>query len=405
VAAQLASQMGESPTSGVRCRRWLAGAGESMRSQDTKGAQLALVVGHTAGMMDIVALPVWVGVLIAGYGYSPAPAGGLVTLFLGGVVISSVLLSPVFHRVPGRWMPAAGFLTSAVALFVVQTRHSYVGFAIGHAIAGLATGIAISFVHGTMARTANPHRVFAMGGLTLGLFAVAFFAAAPALVAKEGPSTLFMILSLVMATGALVTAALFPKGAENEDIVADKAAFSHAVWFAIFGIMCMALVHAMMFSFVERIGADRGYALGMIQRALMLSGIVAVTPSICAALLEKKISPIHVGIAGALLQAIFAMTVSWSSSYPAYLAGTIALPFVMLFTHTFMFGHLARIEPTGRANAATPAMNMTGSATGPLLGGVLVQTSGYQALGVTAVIIGTLAMLCYLASRKQATQL
>ncbi len=372
-----------------------------MRSQDTKGAQLALVVGHTAGMMDIVALPLWIGALIAGYGYSPAAAGGLATLFLGGVVISSVLLSPVFHRLPGRWMPTAGFLISAAALFVVQTLESYVGFAIGHAIAGLATGIAISFVHGTMARTMNPHRVFAMGGLTLGLFAVVFLYTAPTLVARNGPSALFLILSLVMAVGALVTAALFPKGAENEDIVSDKAKFSPAVWYAIIGIMCMALVHAMMFSFVERIGADRGYALGMIQRALVIAGIIAVTPSICAAYLETKISPIHVALAGAFLQAIFAITVSWSNTYAAYLAGTIALPFIMLFTHTFVFGYLARIEPTGRANAATPAMNMTGSATGPLLGGILVQTSGYHALGFAAVILGTLAMMCYLASHKR----
>jgi hypothetical protein len=49
----------------------------------------------------------------------------------------------------------------------------------------------------------------------------------------------------------------------------------------------------------------------------------------------------------------------------------------MIFTHTFAFGLLSRLEGTGRALAATPAMLMVGSAVGPLLGGTLVKFFGY----------------------------
>ena len=72
----------------------------------------------------------------------------------------------------------------------------------------------------------------------------------------------------------------------------------------------------------------------------------------------------------------------------------------MLFTHTFIFGHLARIEPTGRAVAATPAMIMAGSTIAPLFGGVLVQTIGYPALGVAALLFAVVAVALYAASRK-----
>jgi len=63
---------------------------------------------------------------------------------------------------------------------------------------------------------------------------------------------------------------------------------------------------------------------------------------------------------------------------------------VMIFTHTFAFGWLARLEPSGRLVAATPAMLMTGSAIGPLLGGALVGGLGYGALGVAALVLGAI---------------
>jgi predicted MFS family arabinose efflux permease len=67
----------------------------------------------------------------------------------------------------------------------------------------------------------------------------------------------------------------------------------------------------------------------------------------------------------------------------------------MIFTHTFAFGMLARIDRTGRAVAATPAMLMTGAAIGPVLGGTLVKQTGYGSLGIAAILITAIAVLCF----------
>ena len=66
-----------------------------------------------------------------------------------------------------------------------------------------------------------------------------------------------------------------------------------------------------------------------------------------------------------------------------------------LFTHTFAFGLLARMDATSRAVAATPAMLMTGSAVGPILGGVLVQRFGYESLGFAVIVIATMGVVCF----------
>ena len=101
-----------------------------------------------------------------------------------------------------------------------------------------------------------------------------------------------------------------------------------------------------------------------------------------------------------LLVGAMAVLVSFSSSFVPYVIPAVAFPFIMLFGHTFIFGHLARLEPTGRAVAATPAMIMAGSTIAPLLGGALVQTIGYPALGVTALVIDLIAVGFFAASRR-----
>jgi predicted MFS family arabinose efflux permease len=68
----------------------------------------------------------------------------------------------------------------------------------------------------------------------------------------------------------------------------------------------------------------------------------------------------------------------------------------MIFTHTFAFGLLARLDVTGRATAATPAMIMVGAALGPVLGGTLVKAVGYGGLGLAALLVDALAVWLFL---------
>ena len=325
----------------------------------------------------------------------PAQAGGLATLFLAGVVLSSVILSPFFHRMNGRWLAPLGFLTSACALYAMTRVDGFAAFAMLHLVAGFATGIAISFTHGTMGRTDNPHRVFAFGSFGLGLVAVLFLGVTPGLIAKNGPDTVFFALSGVMGVAGVVGLWCFPSVAGEAAHKLKGEGFTRRVWFVIFGIMGMALVQAMIFSFVERIGADNGLSVEQMQGILALVGVMSILPSILAAFLEKRFSAIKVAMVGATLQAVFAVIITSSSGLLMFALPTILFPFVMVFTHTFVFGHLARIEPTGRAVAATPAMIMTGSAVAPLLGGVLVQFSGYLALGLAAVLVGCTALILF----------
>lgn len=363
-------------------------------STETVSGRIPLMVAHCAGMVDLVALPVWVGALIAQYRFSPQQAGGLATLFLTGAVASSLFFAPRFNRIDARVAAIAGFAIAALSFLAVALVSDFVAMAVLHALAGASAGCALSFTHGTIARSANPHRLFAMAGLALGVFAILFLGATPNLITAFGGSALFKTFAAVMAVATLAAAVSFPTVTAR----GDEEKITHlrpTVWFGIAGVSCMALTQAMLFSFVERIGMDRGYGTASVTGVLVTMGFVNLIPAPLAALLEKRLSPSAVLLAGPICQAVFAMVITFGGGFVTYAAPAILFVSIMIFTHTFAFGLLSKLDPTARALAGTPAMLMVGAAVGPILGGVLVQTFGYRSLGVAAVVIATAAFALF----------
>ena len=87
----------------------------TLPTTENKRGVLALVVGHCAGMIDLIGLPVWVGSLISQYKFDPQQAGGLVTLFLIGASAASLFFAPRFTRTNQKVATVSGFFIAAVA--------------------------------------------------------------------------------------------------------------------------------------------------------------------------------------------------------------------------------------------------------------------------------------------------
>jgi len=354
------------------------------------------MVAHCAGMVDLVALSVWVGALIAHYGFDPQRAGGLPTLFLVGAVLASVTVAPRIQRVNGRWVATAGFAISAVAFWLASGTTVYAQLGTLHLVAGLSAGAALSVTHGTIARSANPHRVFAIAGMSLGVFAVAFLAGTPQLIAAQGGPVLFKAFAVVMAVGAVASLLAFPgAGAAAATAQARPGPLPRVVWFGILGISCMTLVQAMVFGFLEGAGTHRGFERGAINGVLIVLGLVNLLPALLAALLQGRLAARKVLLAGPVLQCALAATIMVSPAFGPYAFAASLLAAVLIFTHTFAFGLLAQLDTSGRTLTGTPAMLMVGSAIGPFLGGTLVNAFGYESLAAAAVVLSIAAVFCF----------
>jgi predicted MFS family arabinose efflux permease len=381
--------------------------GVCMSRIDSKLGASVLTLCHVAGMVDMVALPLWIGALMQFYGFSAPQAGITVTLFLAAVVVSSLVLASRFNRLPRRAMVSGGFFLAAAAFLgasgqplSVDSLPVMVGL---HVLAGLGVGSALSMTHGSIGRSSNPHRLFAVVNVLLGVFAIVFLAGVPQLIAKSGASQLFVVFGATMTVAGLVALAAFPQTADEEEAAptAPMARFSPATWFVIGAVACLTLNQAMVFSFVERVGAERGFGAEKVQLVLIALGLVNLLPGALAALLQKRLSPTAVGMAGPVLQALLALTLSGSETFAPYAVASALYVSIVIFTHTFLFGLLSQLDRSGRAVAGTPAMMMIGSCLGPAMGGGVVHTLGYQGLGWAACMVAGVAVTLMLLARAR----
>jgi predicted MFS family arabinose efflux permease len=378
-----------------------------MSAINAKSATTALVFGHLAGMIDLAALPVWVGTLAGGFQFGNTQAGGLVTAFLVGVVLTSIVLARIFHRVPVRWAVPGAYAASAASFLVMSLiEPSMRAFLALHVVCGIATGIALSTTHGTMGRTANPHRVWAIASAGFGVMALLFLGIAPRVIADSGPSTLFLILALIQGAAALVTGGLFPNSGFVQADVEFKAfrGLPAQVWYVIIALTLMNFVQAITFSYVERIGMARDFGLDRVQMLLLSLGIINLFPALIAAYLETRIKPLTVGIAGAGVQAVLSLAITTATGFPLYALSSLFFAAIIIFTHTFLFGFLAKADPSGRAVAGTPAMTMSGSALAPFIGGFLSDTIGYPAIGVMSAAVACVTVTLFARARAKAAQ-
>jgi predicted MFS family arabinose efflux permease len=375
---------------------------------NSRQGKTVLILAFVIGMVDMVALPIWVGTLMQNYGYSPAQAGLTVTLFLLGVVIASTFLSPKFNKVPRRVLTTLGFGLASVTFYVISTQsmsvEQFALIAALHGIGGVGVGTALSFTHGSIGRSANPHRLWAFSNIALGVFAVVFMGGMPPLIAAKGASVLFSVFAGLMLLGCTVAALAFPqdKGVQDSGFSANQAktAIPKGAWFLIAAVICLVLNQAMIFSFVERIGAAHGFKSEEVTKVLIAVGLVALLPGALAAFLQTRWSPIAVGIAGPIGQAVLALTMTLSISFTPYAVAAPLYIFIVIFTHTFLFGLLAKLDTSGRLVAATPAMMMIGSCIGPALGGSVVQAFGYTGLGYAACVVASIAVICMLRGKR-----
>jgi hypothetical protein len=300
------------------------------------------------------------------------------------VVIASTFLSPKFNKVPRRVLTALGFGLASVTFYVISRQSMSVEhfalIAALHGLGGVGVGTALSFTHGSIGRSANPHRLWAFSNIALGVFAIVFMGGMPPLIAAKGAPVLFSVFAGLMVLGCAVAALAFPqdKTAQDSDLATNQAntAIPKGAWFLIAAVICLLLNQTMIFSFVERIGAAHGFKPEEVTKVLIAVGLVALLPGALAAFLQTRWSPIAVGIAGPIGQAALALAMTLSVSFAPYAVAAAVYVFIVIFAHTFLFGLLAKLDTSGRLVAATPAMMMIGSCIGPALGGVVVQAFG-----------------------------
>jgi predicted MFS family arabinose efflux permease len=371
-----------------------------MHIRETWRDRAVLMTAHVAGLIDLVALPLWMGILAQYYRQDLETAGAIVTSFLFSAVAASLFMAPHYLRLPRRTVAVAGFGLAAMAFWLTAAVTEPGVLMLLHALAGLSAGSALSMAHGTIGRGPNPHRLFAMAGAALGVAGVLFYAAVPKLAAAWGGQALFHALATAMTLAALACIRL-PSFQSRVLAAATLEKIPRAAWFAIAGLVCLSLNQAVVFSMLERIGMLRGFGQHNVNGVLVACGVVNLLPAVLAGLLQHRLAATRVALWAPVFQAALAATITLSAHFVPYAVAASLYAFVMIFAHTFLFALIARLDGSGRAVAATPAMMLAGAAMGPLLAGLVATRIGVGGLALLAALVATVAVVMFAAVRRR----
>lgn len=361
------------------------------------GGHTVLLITFVAGMIDLVVLPLWITGLINSSGFSAQQAGATVSAYIFGVLVANFICGPIFMRLSGRFTVAAGFFVTSISFLSLCVVHGFVFYILAHLVGGLGAGAALSCVNGTIGHSKNPHRLFAVVNIGVGVFGILFFAIMPKLISVHGVQALFLLLSLVTALSVLAALIGFPSIENNQK--RPQPAGLQLNWsvrlFSFSGVAFMTVAQSMIFSFLQKAGQIHGFSASDIGKILTVSAIINLLAPLGAKMLQYRLPAIAVAVVALLLHGCASLVVCDSGDFVWFAIAGGSLVFLVIFGHIFIFGFMSRIDPSGRLPALTPAMLMTGTAIGPILAGVVVQTSGYTALGLVAACFAWLSALTY----------
>jgi predicted MFS family arabinose efflux permease len=129
---------------------------------------------------------------------------------------------------------------------------------------------------------------------------------------------------------------------------------------------------------------------------LVVSGFLNLLAPIVAAFLENLVPRLGAICVALVIHAAFCIPASNSTLFLPYAVAGSLLVFMTIFSHTFMFGTIAKLDPSGRAASSTPAMITLGAAIGPTLGGVIAQFAGFATIGWVSAVILIASSVCFI---------
>ncbi len=362
-------------------------------------AEIALAIGSVA---PILGMPIIVGALQDGWGYTAEYAGYVTSIDLAGLLVGSVLTSWLARRLDWRWYVGGALTLSAAFNLLCAPFHSVVPLCCFRFAAGFASGATYASSLTLLSRNSEPARAFSFlillqvlaNAVVLGLF--------PLLNEHWGPAAIFVAIAGVLAASLSVVPLLPGRDMTAATPSPARATQHRPLSVPLLPALCLmavALFYVTIgsyWAYAERMGI--GFGIPTKQIHWLLSAGVLLSAAAC---LSARAVSHRIGQSRALLIALTmlatALLIHGMLPTPTMFVITLAvLQLCWNFIDIFQLGTLAVLDPSGRAAALVPAAQGAALAAGPAAAGfVLGLGKGYTAVLLLAGLTAALAAVTY----------
>lgn len=373
-----------------------------MSKQITILSTVAVCLAYTIGLVPGNTSPLLVGGLIAGLGLGVADAGMILSIELILMGATAIGLAAAMSYSDARTTCLVGAVILLFGHGLAAQAGGLTEVIIWRGVAGIGAGVVLAAVNASIAGSPNPPRLYGLALLVpplIGSVIAFLMSRAISMFAHTGAYGVLALLTLAVFPVLLA----FPDYRKEAMSVRPDPLENHsrgvALLLATFitGTSMMAY-----FAFLERLGVRLDLSIeqiGNIFTAVVVSGALGAG---IAGVLERRIGLRIPLIGGILLHLTAILMVIHVETLPAYVAGALLESITLVFLLTFLLTVAALLDPLGRWAAATGGAFSLSLGAGPYLGGILIETAGFEAVAMLNVVSAiSCAILLWVTTRVQ----
>jgi len=342
----------------------------------------------TAGLFYVNIMAALVSGLIDGLHFTEKQAGLVASANVYGAALGALLSIFFVKRI--YWRPVAiGLLLGLIAVDVASMfLHTASALTATRFVHGTIGGMLVGTGFSVIARTRMPDRTFGMllvvqfgfGGLGVMII--------PRLVPLYGTPVLFTALVLF----SLVTLAMIPFLADYPPKPVDPAvqASGGVKWrpllVALLSILLFQGGNMALAAYMIELGRAYGLQTGFISNTLGIAAWIGALGSLLVVFMGTRFGRFWPLMIGLLLTVVGNAAFHFSASAFIYAAANIGTAVTWAFVIPYLLGMCAAFDPSGQTAAMGGFVSKMGLASGPLIGGFLINTTHYGLLINIAVI-------------------
>lgn len=350
----------------------------------------ALTSAFTVGAFGASLMPVLLYDYRRELGLSEAQAGSVAALHLLVAAVATAALAGRAGR-PGRArMAGAGFIVAATGFALSGLAAGALSLSVGLVVAGAGAGVAAAAGGAAFAATRRPERSTAISLFWNTIAVAVALVALPLAANAAGKAGSFGLLALACVLMIPLLRALpdASSTAEQEGRLRDAPRRGFGLLVAL-GAAVYVMSETAVWAFsgeiaVTRVGIGED-SVGLLLAAVTLAGLLGAAAAGWADTRFGRALPFFVIIA--LSTACKAWVVTTHSPL-AFTAAQLVWGATLTAAYAYFVGISAALDGLGRWSAFTTGAFGFGAALGPIVAGVVVEASGYAALGVGQLLVG-----------------
>ena len=367
---------------------------------DSKSGIAALIAVKCVSATSLPLLPLIIGALVTDAGFTEAQAGLILSTEFAALAISCLAIATRVDRWNRRLLCAVGIGLILVGNALAMFADSFTFFLAVRFLVGLGEGTAFATVNGAAAGARDPQRLFALLGLSIGIYSAAILLSGGFLIENFGTTGIFGLaglIALVLFPATIWFPAHAPAAAVSEGPAGKGAAIGIIGILGLLGYAVFAFGHSTLWAFLNSLGGSIGLSIAFIGTVLAVGAVVAPVGSGLAHVVGTRFG-ITMPAAISLISIAGCMLVlGLAQGMIPFVAAIIAKAILLLFLLPYLMGALSVLDPSGRLPAAAPACFTVGAIFGPGTGGMII-SQGFVVLAWTSfgiIMVGG-ALICLL---------